>query len=70
MTTTVNGYRHSKETRKKISLSHLGMKYLNRKRPEPFTLEHRRNISRAIKKWWKLRLRQLKKKQKEKEVLS
>lgn len=61
MTTKPAGWHHTKETRKKMSLSHIGMKYPSRKRPEPFTKEHRQNISKAIKKWWKVRLRQLKK---------
>ena len=40
----IRGYKHSKETRKILSKNHLGLKYLNRKRPPKFTEEHRKHM--------------------------
>ena len=42
------GKRQSEETKEKIRKSKLGKKYLNRKKPKPFTIEHRKNLSKAL----------------------
>jgi 5-methylcytosine-specific restriction endonuclease McrA len=35
----------SEEIKKKLSVSHIGIKYVNRKRPDNFTEEHRKRMS-------------------------
>lgn len=40
------------EARRRLSLSHIGIKHPNRKRLKPFTEEHRLHLSQSIKKWW------------------
>ena len=44
------GKKHSEESKYKNKIKHLGLKYPNRKKPEPFTKERRRKMSEAGKK--------------------